>query len=118
MATLQEKRTKADTIFDRLYSVLLSFFQKNGFQQLSAQRLNIPRFEDVDVYFRVTGTATNANLDVAVEHNSSWYARTDTVITGIRTEGTWQSIAPLAFDDVAGGPPYSIKIEQGTHVSF
>lgn len=110
--TLQQKRQKADTFFDNLYSLLRNYFQQNGFKTIPAQKLNIPKFEEVDVYMRVLGTANNANLDVMVEDAGIYYARRDTVVNGVRSSGSWSQIATPNIENIIQGPPYSICVNQ------
>lgn len=116
--TLQQKRNKADQFFDRLYNNLQIYYQDEGFHTISITKINIFIFEEIDVYFRVTGTAQNANLDVCVNDDGTTYVRRDTVVSGQRNEGTWQQINVTLPSDVRVGPPYSVLVKDNIAIAF
>ena len=116
--TLQQKRAKANAFFNRLYGLLLSYYQEEGFHTIPITLINIPRFEEIDVYFRVTGTANNANLDMLVEHDGTQYARRDTVVNGTRNVGTWGVVNVTLPTDLPSAPPYAVQVKENVCISF
>ena len=116
--TLQQKRNKADNFFDSLFTNLKQYFQDNGFHTIPITKINIPKFEEVDIYFRVTGTGINAQLDVCVDHNGTTYLRSDTYINGVRTAGNWSQVNITIPDTVVTAPPYAVQVKDNTCISF
>jgi hypothetical protein len=116
--TAVQKRNRADQLFDNAYTFLSQYFQTYGFTTIPAQKINIPKFEEVDVYMRVTGTNTDAELDIIIEHDGIYYARRDNVVNGIRNSGTWNVIPTPTIEDIIQGPPYSIQVATNTYVTF
>ena len=118
MATLSQKRARADEVFDKIFDRLRDYFVREGFTTLPAQRVNLPVFEEVTIFLRVTGTPTSASLDIAVEHNGAIYLRQDQFLSGTRIRGQWAPAAHLELEHLTMGPPYSVRVAEGTYVSF
>ena len=116
--TLQQKRNKANTFFNKLFVNLKQYFQDEGFHTIPITKINIPKFEEVDIYFRVTGTANNAELDMCVDHNGTTYLRSDTFISGVRTAGSWSQVNITIPTVVASAPPYAVQVKEGVCISF
>jgi hypothetical protein len=116
--TLQQKRDKADAFFDKLFVNLQKYFQDDGFHTIPITKINIPKFEEVDIYFRVAGTANNAQLGMCVDDAGTTYLRTDTVIGGQRNAGSWSQVDITIPETVITAPPYAVQVKENTCISF